>query len=1853
MKKLTLTTSLLSLSTAIVLSMTGCSGGSSADAVSGAVGVVSSGIAIDGILVGSTVCIDANKNASCDSGEPTTLTGADGKFTLPATTLTGPLLLIGGTDLSTNAPFTGKLKAPAGSTVVSPLTSAVQALVESGSTAEEAQTNVKAAMGLSGVDVNLTSFDPYNSVSDANITVAQNAQKVLAQQTKLQVLIHTISASVAGADSTNGSISNTMSSAFSEIVKDFNGSAVDLNTTVVEAAIKNVATTVYVNNEVAKVAAQAVAASAATTAVAAAIRAEDTITNATLSDVTAALDDAIENVNVTVASEVITDVQTIVTVVQAAEDANESLEDAAATLADTLQITAYRSLIASLVTQTEEDANATRLIANTYVAADTNATTAEDALNAALAIKAEVYAYELVDLNVTYVATKKAEVQVQADIAAAALKDAVLIRLAVEKAARIALIVSAVNLIDVNVTAELALAATKATEVQNNMDAIFAIAELYSTTLVQANDANISASEAAAAYMLAQTAATDIADAKTALLAAQTAADEVAALTAQADAVAAKATFDAQLAIAYAKAAEVADLLVEIEAIRDAILTATVPFTTQMISGNSFYSKDFSVATFTDSYVTFLGINPEESQGAIPYIIDANGHLVIGGETVVELLEVTTDYVVMRIDGKVETLYTSEAALLAATVPFSGSEISVSDDLNDSMDASSRAGNELSGLSVRLDDANNSVLVITVTASGGIQEALASAPYDVNYSNVIWIDINNYLEFGLLADGAFFNQDIYTDGNFTNGTPVSSGEYSYTVSGSTLTLNVPLSLLNSQSLLYVKAQIGSDLNNAFDSQVEVSDDVTYDEVALGVKWADTVTWPDVSSPLPTASDYLSSITNGTLTVLYDVYDVISGDSETSTCSKHVVKVEFGLNNSFVATRVTVEPNETFTTTYSISGNVMTVDGATTTYTAVSGQSYIMTGVWDNGSGEVDDTNRYFTLESAAMEYAGCTSSPTPTPSSPDLVAFFVGKTVYGIQNHEVGGDDNVSNDGLPYGHTMRFDNNTLGDSTVYSGHSGGIDEWGAYGIDANLTDHSYIIDGNELRSITEPDQYDEGGRYVIVYVKDVANNGKEFNITSYTYAGVLQGTSTGILYPTAADRDAAMDVGVVTNTPPVAQNDVYLTMLVGESVSGVVSATDADTNDTLTFTPTSLSGSFGAGTDLNTTTGAFTIVAGDVIGQSQIVVTVSDEANASDEVTFNVNIIAANSSTYVGSEYEYSNPDEIMGLALYTDVSSLAIPGDTKFYSFWGTNSDGTLMQDSMEFNTSNHEAIFSENNGIQTWYSGDLSGETAISSGGTAFDSNNVMASMKMLEVISDEANISSELNITMPTGAVAYKVAVRMYTDEYNFWGEAKDYTQDQNGTVYNSLDAFVVEGRGVVYNQMNNARMLVFDKNATLASSGGNLVELDISGWMNSSGAEPFVVNANAGTWSLITNQDVDSGNAPIVLVTPNNTLSYQSKIYVLNDFGINGNTTNTVWEGSFRAADRVEVMYDFNDIAAQAIIDNFNAIHNPFEALSGIWKKSVLRTGIGAQWRDTVELVNNEGNVSREYALRSDGTNTVSSPFNFVLDADNNLTRDDDLSNHGTYTLQPDLIVDTRVIDPTLGKYHLDIMQKVDQSVSYVQSDLEGVWYKHVLRSGAKAQWRYRTETIDVNGDVTRTSIVRSDGKTDLGSPYTMTVFSDGNLSRTDDMTQHGFMSPNKDMMVSVKTIEDKNETYPGTYHLEIMQKFSQATFSAADLAGKWRYHAIRSGTAADVIIGSVEIDNLANVTQVHKLHSDGTTTIGADYAFTVATNGELTRTDKTTAHGLISSDKKVMIVTSTKNDDLSTNTYELRIYQRVE
>lgn len=121
-----------------------------------------SGKAIDGYLVGATVCLDLNNNNACDSGEPSTTTDAKGDFKLPYDGDTGGKRLV-----VQVTPTTKDLSRPAGFTFpasytlsavldganttqhVSPLTTLVTAQMEAGMSRGEAVRAVQTLLGSS------------------------------------------------------------------------------------------------------------------------------------------------------------------------------------------------------------------------------------------------------------------------------------------------------------------------------------------------------------------------------------------------------------------------------------------------------------------------------------------------------------------------------------------------------------------------------------------------------------------------------------------------------------------------------------------------------------------------------------------------------------------------------------------------------------------------------------------------------------------------------------------------------------------------------------------------------------------------------------------------------------------------------------------------------------------------------------------------------------------------------------------------------------------------------------------------------------------------------------------------------------------------------------------------------------------------------------------------------------------------------------------------------------------------------------------------------------------------------------------------------------------------------------------------------------------------------------------------------------------------------------------------------------------------------------------------------------------------------------------------------------------------
>jgi VCBS repeat-containing protein len=185
---------------------------------------------VDGYIAGATVFADANGNGVLDAGEVSTTSDAQGNFVLVGGT--GTLVSIGGTDISTGL-AAGKLSAPEGSTVITPLTTLVVALGGD----QEASNKVSAAFGLSS-NLDLTTFDPV-SAAQAGDTASVAA---VAAGIKTLATVNLIASAVGGTDS--GQYQQAFSAALTNVANQISalpdGQSLNLSDT---AVVKSLVTT--------------------------------------------------------------------------------------------------------------------------------------------------------------------------------------------------------------------------------------------------------------------------------------------------------------------------------------------------------------------------------------------------------------------------------------------------------------------------------------------------------------------------------------------------------------------------------------------------------------------------------------------------------------------------------------------------------------------------------------------------------------------------------------------------------------------------------------------------------------------------------------------------------------------------------------------------------------------------------------------------------------------------------------------------------------------------------------------------------------------------------------------------------------------------------------------------------------------------------------------------------------------------------------------------------------------------------------------------------------------------------------------------------------------------------------------------------------------------------------------------------------------------------------------------------------------------------------------------------------------------------------------------------------------------
>lgn len=186
----------LGVASLLILPLAACAGGGGGGSSSGPGGT--SGVAIDGHLSGASVARLNNRGNSVTTHSDGTYTGLTG---------TGAISVAGGVDIATGLPFTGLLTAPAGATAITPLTTVIQSLIETGMTPSDATARVLQAFGLNPA-TDVLHVDP---VATGNVALFNAGAQVATMMTMIS------SAMTGGATAANaGLVADALANALSQ-----------------------------------------------------------------------------------------------------------------------------------------------------------------------------------------------------------------------------------------------------------------------------------------------------------------------------------------------------------------------------------------------------------------------------------------------------------------------------------------------------------------------------------------------------------------------------------------------------------------------------------------------------------------------------------------------------------------------------------------------------------------------------------------------------------------------------------------------------------------------------------------------------------------------------------------------------------------------------------------------------------------------------------------------------------------------------------------------------------------------------------------------------------------------------------------------------------------------------------------------------------------------------------------------------------------------------------------------------------------------------------------------------------------------------------------------------------------------------------------------------------------------------------------------------------------------------------------------------------------------------------------------------------------------------------------------------
>jgi len=188
----------------------------------GAVAVDVNGVVTDGYIVGATVYSEEDGIDGLTAGDISATTNGMGQFTLEGTT--GELFMLGGTDVATGLAFEGTLKAPAGSSSLTSLSTLVSELIELGLSQADAETAVKATFAIDA-SINILTIDPIQATLSADTVESDAGRSVMATAAQVLNSAIQIASLIVGASAGSISQADAMNMTFTEMANGIHSEA--------------------------------------------------------------------------------------------------------------------------------------------------------------------------------------------------------------------------------------------------------------------------------------------------------------------------------------------------------------------------------------------------------------------------------------------------------------------------------------------------------------------------------------------------------------------------------------------------------------------------------------------------------------------------------------------------------------------------------------------------------------------------------------------------------------------------------------------------------------------------------------------------------------------------------------------------------------------------------------------------------------------------------------------------------------------------------------------------------------------------------------------------------------------------------------------------------------------------------------------------------------------------------------------------------------------------------------------------------------------------------------------------------------------------------------------------------------------------------------------------------------------------------------------------------------------------------------------------------------------------------------------------------------------------------------------